>query len=350
MTLCVKAIPLAAVFALVAFVPLLHPSPPAGDKPPGPAPDGMVWIPAGEFVMGIAKDRLPKDLAMPDLFRDAFHVHKVHVDGFWMDKTEVTNEQFAAFVKATGYVTVAQRKPDPRDFPGVPADKVPTEPFSLVFEMPKGADPAPLSWWKAVPGACWDHPEGPKSDLKGREKLPVVHVAWEDAVAYAKWAGKRLPTEAEWEYAARGGLDRKLFCWGDEQKPGGKWVCNVWQGKFPTENTAEDGFAGLAPVGSFPANGYGLFDMAGNAWEWCADWYRPDYYEDSPAKNPKGPDKSYDPFEPGIAKRVLRGGSFLCADNYCMRYLPGARNKGEPRSTANHTGFRCVRDAAGKKG
>jgi formylglycine-generating enzyme required for sulfatase activity len=315
--------------------------------PPGPAPDGMAWVPGGEFYMGIAKKQLPQKLPVPDLFQDAFQVHKVYVDGFWMDRTELTNEQFAQFAKATGYVTLAEQKPDPRDFPGVPAEKVPKEPFSVVFEMPKPSDTVvePLSWWKVVPGACWQHPEGPASDLKGREKHPVVHVAWQDAVAYAKWAGKRLPTEAEWECAARGGLDRKLYGWGDEQKPGGKWQCNVWQGKFPVQNTAEDGFVGMAPVASFPANGYGLHDMAGNAWEWCADYYRPDYYEDSPLKNPKGPASSYDPFDPGIIVRVMRGGSFLCADNYCMRYLPGARNKADPRTTTNHIGFRCVKNA-----
>jgi formylglycine-generating enzyme required for sulfatase activity len=308
----------------------------------------MVWVGGGTFFMGIAKEQLPKGLAVPDLFADAMPVHKVTLDGFWMDKTEVTNEQFARFVQATGYQTVAERKPDPRDFPGVPANKVPKEPLSVVFEMPKGKDVEPLSWWKMVPGASWKHPEGPGSDLKGRDKHPVVHVAWEDAVAYARWAGKRLPTEAEWEYAARGGLDRKLYCWGNELKPNGKWMCNVWQGKFPYENTAEDGFAGMAPVASFPANGYGLCDMAGNAWEWVADYYRPDYYEDSPGKNPQGPKESYDPYEPGIPKRVVRGGSFLCADNYCMRYLPAARGKADPRSTANHTGFRCVKDAGVK--
>jgi formylglycine-generating enzyme len=320
------------------------------NKPPGPAPTGMVWIPGGEFYMGIARKQLPKGFDSPDIFQDAFHVHKVYVDGFWMDKTEVTNEQFARFVKATGYVTLAERKPDPRDFPGLPAEKVPGKPFSIVFQKPKSEDVEPLGWWKAVPGACWKHPEGPGSNLKGRDSHPVVHVAWDDAVAYARWAGKRLPTEAEWEFAARGGLDRKLYCWGNDLKPGGKWVCNIWQGKFPFKNTAEDGFEGTAPVGSFPANGYGLRDMAGNVWEWCADWYRPDYYEDSPARNPKGPKDSYDPFEPGIPKRVLRGGSFLCADNYCMRYLPGARSKAEPRSAASHTGFRCVKDPPRRPG
>jgi formylglycine-generating enzyme required for sulfatase activity len=304
----------------------------------------MVWVPGGEFFMGVAKEKVPGGAAR--LFRDASPVRKVYVDGFWMDRTEVTNEQFARFVKATGHVTLAERKPDPRDFPGVPPEKIPAEPFSIVFEMPKATaeNVESLSWWKAVQGASWKHPEGPGSDLKGRDKHPVVHVGWDDAVAYCKWAKKRLPTEAEWEFAARGGLDRKLYCWGDERTPNKKWMCNVWQGKFPLKNTAEDGFAGTAPVGSFPANGYGLHDMAGNVWEWCADWYRPDYYEDGPAKNPKGPATSYDPFEPGIPKRVQRGGSFLCADDYCMRYLPGARNKAEPKSPISHTGFRCVQD------
>ena len=318
-------------------------------KPPGPAPEGMVWVPGGEFCMGISKEQLKK---FPNAFhfRDCQPVHKVYVDGFWMDKTEVTNEQFARFVKATNYVTGAERKPDPRDFPGVPDKDIPKEPFSIVFQMPKEARrDDPLSWWKLVKGACWKNPEGPGSNLKGREKHPVVQVSWDDAMAYCKWAGKRLPTEAEWEFAARGGLDRKLYCWGDELKPGGKWLCNIWQGKFPTHNSAEDGFTGTAPVGSFPPNGYGLVDMAGNAWEWCADFYRPDYYEKSPEKNPQGPKTSYDPFEPGVVKRIQRGGSFLCADNYCMRYLPGARNKGEPKSAASHTGFRCVKDAKAAK-
>jgi formylglycine-generating enzyme required for sulfatase activity len=296
------------------------------------APEGMVWIPAGKFWMGSEEG-----------FSDTRPVHEVYVDGFWMDQTEVTNAQFAAFVQATGYVTVAERPPDPKDFPDAPPEKL--VPGSIVFTPPDG--PVPLNnhlvWWRYVPGACWRHPEGPQSTIEGRENHPVVHVCWNDAVAYAEWAGKRLPTEAEWEYAARGGLDRKRYCWGDELCPGGRWQANIWQGHFPNENTAEDGFRGTAPVRSYPPNGYGLYDMAGNVWEWCADWYQPDYYAISPARNPQGPSFSHDPLEPTIPKRVQRGGSFLCSDMYCTRYLPGGRGKGDVNSGAGHVGFRCVR-------
>jgi formylglycine-generating enzyme required for sulfatase activity len=297
------------------------------------APEGMVWIPGGQFWMGSER---------PDMV-DARPVHRVTVDGFWMDRTEVTNEQFERFVAATGYKTVAERPPDPKQFPDAKPENL--VPGSIVFTPP--SEPVPLDnhyrWWQWKKGADWRHPEGPGSDLKGRDKHPVVHVCWDDAVAYAAWAKKRLPTEAEWEFAARGGLDRKTYCWGDELKPEGKWMANIWQGHFPNENTAEDGFRGTAPVGSFPPNGYGLVDMAGNVWEWCADWYRPDYYSVSPAANPKGPSDSDDPAEPGIPKRVKRGGSFLCSDMYCVRYLPGARGKGATDSGASHIGFRCVR-------
>ena len=298
----------------------------------------MVRIPSGEFWMG--SDH-------PDM-EDARPVHRVHVDGFLMDRTEVTNDQFAVFVAATGYVTVAERRPDTKDFPDAkPEDLVPG---SVVFTPPP--HPVALSdayvWWRYVKGASWRHPEGPASDLKGRGNHPVVHVAWEDAAAYAKWAGKRLPTEAEFEFAARGGLDRQPYVWGKEIKPGGKFQANTFQGHFPDSNTAEDGFTGTAPVGSFPANGYGLYDMAGNVWEWCADWYRADYYEQFAAvggvvRNPRGPLDSFDPAEPGVAKRVQKGGSFLCTDQYCARYMPGARGKGEASTGTNHVGFRCVR-------
>lgn len=304
---------------------------------PGPAPEGMVWIPGGVFWRG------SDNLTMPD----AHPAHLVSVDGFWMDKTAVTNEQYERFVQGTGYVTVAERKPDTRDFPGVPPEKL--VPGSAVFTPTKGPVPLnnPYRWWRNEDGANWRHPQGPHSDLRGRENHPVVQIAWDDAVAYAKWAGKRLPTEAEFEFAARGGLDRKKFAWGDELKPQGKWMANIWQGRFPYENTMEDGYRGTAPVGSFPANGYGLFDMAGNVWEWCSDWYRHDYYrtladEKRLVHNPHGPVGSFDPSEPGTAKRVMRGGSYLCTDQYCTAYEVGARGKGDPRNGADHVGFRCV--------
>jgi formylglycine-generating enzyme required for sulfatase activity len=310
-------------------------------RPDTSASEAMVWIPDGEFIMGCEYPGMG----------DAQPLHRVRLKGFWMDRTEVTNEQFERFVAATGYLTVAERTPDweemkkqlPPDTPKPPADKL--VPGSLVFTPPRESVSLEnhTQWWSWVPGANWRHPEGPGSDLQGREQHPVVHVCWEDAAAYARWANKRLPTEAEWEYAARGGLDRKLYCWGDELKPGGKWMANIWQGQFPYENTEEDGYRGTAPVGSFPPNGYGLHDMAGNVWEWCADWYQPDYYLHSPTDDPQGPPDSYDPHEPGIPKRVQRGGSFLCSDLYCTRYLPGARGKGAPDSGASHIGFRCVR-------
>jgi formylglycine-generating enzyme required for sulfatase activity len=305
-------------------------------QPPAAPPD-MVWVPGGEFTRGSDNPQM----------RDARPKHRVVVDGCWMDRTAVTNEQFARFVKATGYVTVAERTPRAEDFPDAPPEKLVAG--SVVFTPPRGPVPLHnhLRWWDYVKGAKWRHPDGPKSDLKGGDKYPVVQVAWEDAVAYAKWAGKRLPTEAEFEFAARGGLRGKKYAWGDELKPAGKWMCNIWQGRFPYENTAEGGYRAAAPVGSFPANGYGLYDMAGNVWQWCADWYRADYYlelasQKQPVKNPQGPSDSYDPSEPGTAKRVMRGGSYLCTDQYCTAYEVGARGKGAPDSGTNHVGFRCV--------
>jgi sulfatase modifying factor 1 len=309
------------------------------NTPPGPAPDGIVWVPGGEFWMGTddgPEDERPR--------------HKVYVDGFWMDRTEVTNAQFAKFVKATKYVTVAEKKPDPKDFPGVPEEKLVAG--SAVYVKPEGEvnlqgpwETGHPPWWKYQPGASWRHPEGPGSSIDGKDNYPAVHIAWDDAAAYAKWAGKRLPTEAEWEFAARGGLDRKPYVWGDELNPDGKWMANSWQGKFPQENTAEDGYKGLAPVKQYPPNGYGLYDISGNAWEWCQDWYAPDYYSLSPARNPKGPEMGRGSRQnPDQASRVRRGGSFLCADNYCRRYLPAARDENPPDSSACHTGFRCVQD------
>jgi formylglycine-generating enzyme len=300
-------------------------------------PKDMVWVPGGEFWMG--SDHADMEDARP--------VHRVYVDGFWMDRTEVTNNQFAAFVAATGYVTVAERTPNPKDFTGAKAEDLVAG--SVVFTPPPHEVDLRNAyvWWRYVKGASWRHPEGPSSDIRSRGNHPVVHVAWEDAAAYAKWSGKRLPTEAEFEFAARGGLDRQPYVWGKEFKPGGKFQANTFQGHFPDTNTAEDGYAGTAPVGSFPPNGYGLYDMAGNVWEWCADWYRADYYAQiarsgAVVRNPQGPADSFDPDEPGVAKRVQRGGSFLCTDQYCTRYMPGARGKGEASTATNHAGFRCV--------
>jgi formylglycine-generating enzyme required for sulfatase activity len=298
--------------------------------------DGMAWIPGGRFWMGTTH------------MEDAQPVHEVEVKGFWMDKTDVTNQEFARFVKATGYVTIAERPLNPKDFPNLAADELGAG--SVVFTPP--AHPIsldnPLAWWQFVRGANWRHPEGPNSDIRGKENYPVVHIAWADANAYAKWAGKRLPTEAEWEFAARGGLDRQNYVWGNEFKPAGKWKANTFQGHFPDHNTSADGYSGIAPVASFEPNGYGLYDMAGNVWQWVSDWYRPDYYaqlnyDGVPAANPQGPRDSFDPQEPAVQKRVQKGGSYLCTDQYCERYMPGARGKGDPETGTNHLGFRCVR-------
>jgi len=305
---------------------------------PGGAPDGMVWIPGGEFWMGSAEEQMP----------DARPWHRVYVDGFWMDRTVVTNKQFARFVEATGYVTVAERKPRPEDYPQAIPERLVAG--SVVFSPPD--HPVALDnhfrWWSYAQGASWRHPEGPASDIRDRMNHPVVHIAFDDAVAYCNWAGNRLPTEAEFEFAARGGLDRKRYAWGDEFLRDGKHMANTFQGHFPDTNTGADGFRATAPVTSFPANGYGLFDMAGNVWEWTSDWYRADYYQTLAAAgevaiNPKGPSDSYDPAEPGVWKRVHRGGSFLCTDQYCARYVAGGRGKGEADTGTNHLGFRTVR-------
>jgi formylglycine-generating enzyme len=314
---------------------------------PNNAPLGMVWVPGGEFSMG-AQDPHTAPENGHDAMADARPIHRVYVDGFWMDNTDVTNRQFAAFVRATDYVTVAERKPRTEDFPGVSPDKL--VPGSLVFVPP--SRPVSLDdysqWWAYVPGANWRHPTGPKSSIRGHEHDPVVQVAYEDAVAYAKWAQKRLPTEAEWEFAARGGLSGKRYVWGDEMHPDGKWMANIHEGHFPDHDTATDGYGGIAPVARFPANGYGLYDMAGNVWQWTSDWYRPDYYlhlaaTGKVARNPSGPAAPFDLDEPSAQKRVQRGGSFLCTAEYCTRYILGTRGKGEISSATSHVGFRCVK-------
>jgi formylglycine-generating enzyme len=318
---------------------------------PGNAQAGMNWIPGGEFSMG-ANDptMLPEGGHEP--MEDARPIHRVYVDGFWMDKTDVTNAQFERFVKAAGYVTVAERKPLAKDFPGVPAEKLVAG--SLVFTPP--SNPVSLDdysgWWSYVAGANWRHPLGPKSNLAGRASYPVVQIAYDDAAAYAKWAGKRLPTEAEWEFAARGGLTGKPYAWGDSMHPAGKWMANTHQGHFPDHDIAADGHAGLAPVAQFPPNGYGLYDITGNVWQWTRDLYRADYYAELSARhtvirNPQGPETSLDPTEPGVQKRVQRGGSFICTSQYCSRYIVGTRGKGEVSSATNHIGFRCVEDRPG---
>lgn len=278
---------------------------------------------------------------------DSRPVHRVSVDGFFMDKTDVTNAEFAKFVRTTGYVTVAERKPQAKDYPGAPAENLVAG--SVIFAPPD--HPVPLNnyfqWWIYVHGANWRHPLGPGSNITGKDNYPVVHVAWEDVEAYAKWAGKRLPTEAEWEFAARGGLAGKPYVWGDEFRPHGKWMANTFEGHFPDKDAGTDGYTGISPVAQFPPNGYGLFDMAGDVWQWTSDWYRPDYYQKlvsqgGVARNPQGPDSAWDPAEPRNAKRVQRGGSFLCTDQYCSRYMVGTRGKGDIDTGTNHLGFRCV--------
>jgi len=342
-------VPAAKEPAASAAASAFEPTRPNPGPPPGSAPEGMVWIPGGEFSMG--SDAASESLCgMPGTTRDALPVHRVAVESFWMDATEVTNEQFEKFVKATGYVTVAERAPTKEEFPTAPPENLVAG--STVYTPTPG--PVPLNnyfqWWNYVHGANWRHPTGPDSNLEGREKYPVVQIAYPDAEAYARWAGKRLPTEAEWEFAARGGLSGQLYAWGQELQPGGRFVANIYQGRFPQQggDRAEDGFAGIAPVAQYSPNGYGLYDMAGNVWEWCSDWYRPDYYatlmmDGGVARNPQGPSVPYDPAEPNEKKRVHRGGSFLCTDQYCTRYMVGTRGKGEVSTGSNHLGFRCVK-------
>jgi sulfatase modifying factor 1 len=308
---------------------------------PGVAPQpDMVWIPGGTFNMG-----------SNDHYTEEAPVHRVTTDGFWMDKHSVTNARFALFVKATGYVTVAERAPDPALYPDAPAENLVAG--SLVFRRTNG--PVNLKhinqWWAWTPGACWRRPEGPGSHVRKRQRHPVVHIAFEDAVAYVEWAGKAIPTESEWEFAARGGLEDKIFTWGDEHVPKGKPLANTWQGEFPWQNLVTDGFEGTSPTGSFPPNGYGLYDMAGNVWDWTDDWWAEAHPQDAdkPCCIPHNPrneniEESYDPVAPQwrIPRKVVKGGSYLCAPNYCLRYRPSARRPQMTDTGTTHIGFRCV--------
>ncbi len=301
----------------------------------------MVAVEGGVFAMGSAAH-----------YREEGPVREVRVDPFSIDQHEVTNGAFATFVAETGYVTVAERPLDPADYPGAPPELL--VPGSLVFQMTRGpVDTRNMAnWWSYVPHACWRRPEGPESDLSGREDHPVVQIAFEDALAFAEWAGKDLPTEAEWEFAARGGLEGAEFAWGEELTPGGQRMAKTWDGEFPWKNLADDGHPRTAPVGSFPPNGFGLYDMIGNVWEWTKDWFVGHH----PAKesgscctldNPRGPsqDASYDPRMPQIRipRKVVKGGSYLCAPSYCRRYRPAARHAQMIDTGMGHIGFRCVR-------
>jgi formylglycine-generating enzyme required for sulfatase activity len=312
----------------------------AGPPPSSAAPADMVWLPGGMFRMG-SDQHYPEERP----------VHWAVVDPFWIDRCPVTNEEFRRFVEATGYVTFAERPPNPDDYPGALPEMLYAG--SMVFTKPTGpVDRTRIgNWWSYMRGADWRHPQGPSSSLRGRETHPVVHVAYCDAEAFAQWVGKALPTEAEWEFAARGGLDGAPYAWGQEYMPDGRLMANTWQGEFPWQNRVEDGYEGTSPVGTFPENGYGLLDMIGNVWEWTTDWYRPGHPGDAPKaccvpRNPRGGarDESFDPQQPGIRipRKVLKGGSHLCAPNYCRRYRPAARFP-EPVDTSTcHVGFRCV--------
>ena len=302
--------------------------------------EGMIWIPGGTFRMGSDKH-----------YPEEAPVHRVTVDGFFIDRTPVTNRQFKEFVRATGHVTVAEIVPDARDYPGALPEMLYAG--SLVFSPPN--HPVDLrnwaQWWTFLRGANWRRPYGPKSNINVLDNHPVVHVAYADALAYARWAGKDLPTEAEWEFAARGGLEDAEFAWGDEFTPGGKYLANTWQGEFPHQNLCTDGFARTSPVNEFPPNGYGVSDMIGNVWEWTNDFYAPKHEADAPKaccipENPRGAREqdSFDARQPHIRipRKVLKGGSHLCAPNYCRRYRPTARHAEPVDTSTSHVGFRCV--------
>ena len=307
--------------------------------------EGMVWIPAGTFSMGGDNDQARSD-ELPK--------HDVQVNGFFMDVTEVTNAQFAKFATATGYITTAEQDINwdelkmqlPSDMPKPDAETL--KAASLVFVPTEGEVNIQdySQWWVWTHGADWKHPKGKGSDIEGKDNLPVVHISWDDANAYGKWAGKRLPTEAEWEYAARGGMEKNVYAWGNRKVDEGKIQCNYWQGNFPYKNEVTDGFFGVSPVKSFEPNGYGLYDMAGNVWEWCADLYNNTYYGEfgnvKLVTNPQGPKTSFDPDEPLVAKRVMRGGSYLCNESYCSGYRVSARMRSSADSSLEHLGFRCV--------
>jgi formylglycine-generating enzyme required for sulfatase activity len=306
---------------------------------PAPWP-GMAYVSGGTFRMG--SDRH---------YPEEAPVHRVTVDSFWIDRTPVTNNEFRKFINATGYVTFAERRPKARDYPGALPHML--KAGSLVFASPK--HPVDLSnwtqWWTFKFGANWRHPYGPRSSTSGLSEHPVVHIAYCDAEAYAKWAGKALPTEAEWEFAARGGLDGAEFAWGDELAPGDRQMANIWQGQFPHQNLALDGYERTSPVTTYPPNGYGLYDMIGNVWEWTSDWYAPRHPADAAKaccipENPHGGPEaaSYDPCQPHIKipRKVLKGGSHLCAENYCRRYRPAARHAHPVDTSTSHIGFRCI--------
>lgn len=309
-------------------------------------PDGMVWIPGGEFMMG-SEDA--------DARQDEKPCHKVKVDGFWIDETPVTNRQFQAFVDATGYITTAEKAPTMEEImsqvpPGTPPPpKESLVPASLVFKPTEGAVPLGNNfiWWDWKPGANWKHPTGPDSTIEGKEDHPVVQISWYDANAYAEWAGKRLPTEAEWEFAAYGGQKEAKYVWGNEEFSEENPQANIWQGAFPYKSDKQNGQMGTTPVKTFKPNGYKLYDMSGNVWQWCSDYYHASYYQDLAKNpltiNPKGPETSYDPREPFAKKRVHRGGSFLCHKSYCKGYRISARMKTCPDTSLNHVGFRCAK-------